>query len=147
MPNESNSDGGGDPEGKATEIRENITEMMALFFAQWGDAAKDLQRNSEERLARANDIVSALGGSIERITEISNTNSDIFRRSFDSLTDRITSIRADRDRLRDQLSESQQEVRRLTELSKGLSQIIIELSRTNTPSVSATIGDVTGGKG
>lgn len=127
-----------------------LSELMAAFFAQWGETSRKLQESSDERLDRANAIVLTLGRSLDRLTEIADKNADLAaaqgelnRRSLDAMNDRLVCIRNDRDSLRDRLSEAQDEIRRLTDLCAGLRLVIVDMSRGGHTSVSATIGDIT----
>ena len=89
-------------------INATITEMLNTFIAQWGDTTRRLQESSEDRLDRVNKMAEAL---------------------CDAVEERIASLKADRDRCRSLLEDSQREVSRLTDLAEAMQRLFEEVVR------------------
>lgn len=152
MPN--NDDEGDGPTGTINERR--FTEMMNTFMERWGDTSRKLQEASEDRLARVNEMAAALCLAVERTSHTADAQGDLCRLSLEAVTGRVMSIKADRDRTREQLTvcqrmlaESQMEVRRLTDIAESQQRTIDnamrELAR-NGGGNTTNIGDVSGHK-
>jgi hypothetical protein len=153
MPN--NDDDGDGPTGM-TANESKLTEMMNVFMERWGDASRKLQEASEDRLARVNEMAAALCLAVERTSHTADAQGDLCRLSLEAMTGRVMSIKADRDRTREQLTvcqrmlaESQMEVRRLTDIAESQQRTIDnamrELAR-NGGGNTTNIGDVSGHK-
>ena len=153
MPN--NDDEGDGPTGIIVNEK-RLTEMMNTFFAQWGDTSRKLQETSEDRLDRVNGMAAALCGAVENTAKTATVQGDLCRLSLEAMAERVMSIKADRDRIREQLAvcqsllaESQMEVRRLTDIAESQQRTIDnamrELAR-NGGGNTTNIGDVSGHK-
>lgn len=153
MPN--NDDDGDGPTGMTAD-ESKLTEMMNVFMERWGDASRKLQEASEDRLARVNEMAAALCLAVERTSHTADAQGDLCRLSLEAMTGRVMSIKADRDRTREQLTvcqrmlaESQMEVRRLTDIAESQQRTIDnamrELAR-NGGGNTTNIGDVSGHK-
>lgn len=104
MPN--NDDDGDGPTGM-TANESKLTEMMNVFMERWGDASRKLQEASEDRLARVNEMAAALCLAVERTSHTADAQGDLCRLSLEAMTGRVMSIKADRDRTREQLTVCQ----------------------------------------
>lgn len=134
MPN--NEEEGDGPKGAIDEKR--LAEMVNTFIERWGDTSRRLQEASEDRLERVNGMAAAL-----------------CRLSIEAMAERVISVKADRDRIREQLSacqrslaESQMEVRRLTDINESQQRTIDsamrELAHGRGGGNTTNIGDVSG---
>lgn len=122
--------------------------ILAENIKKWSAVTVEYQRRSDERLERASDMVHGLietsGAMMKAFEFVSKTKSaetDALRRCNEASQERIACLVRERNALRDQLSESQTEVRRLTELSDGLRKVLVSLVKP-TPGATVTIGDV-----
>lgn len=106
-----------------------VTEMLNTFIAQWGDTTRRLQESSEDRLDRVNKMAEALCDAVERTSQTASTHGDICRLTLAAAEERIASLRADRDRCRRLLEDSQREVIRLTDLTEAMQRLFEEVVR------------------
>lgn len=150
MPN--NDDDGGGPTGM-TAGESKLTEMMNTFMERWGDTSRRLQEASEDRLERVNGMAAALCRAVELTSHTAHAQGDLFRLSVEAMAERVISVKADRDRIREQLSacqrslaESQMEVRRLTDINESQQRTIDNAMRELARGGGNTtnIGDVSG---
>ena len=149
-----NEDEGDGPTG--TINGRQFTEMMNTFMERWGDTSRKLQEASEDRLGRVNEMAAALCRAVERTTHTADAQGDICRLSLEAMTDRAMSVKADRDRIREQLAvcqrmlaESQMEVRRLTDITESQQRTIDNAMREmarGRGGNTTNIGDVSGRK-
>lgn len=151
MPN--NEEEGDGPKGAIDEKR--LAEMVNTFIERWGDASRKLQEASEDRLARVNEMAAALCLAVERTSHTADAQGDLCRLSLEAANGRVMSIKADRDRTREQLTicqrmlaESQMEVRRLTDINESQQRTIDsamrELAHGRGGGNTTNIGDVSG---
>lgn len=154
MPNSNDKEDDGGPTGM-TANESKLTEMMNMFMERWGDASRKLQEASEDRLARVNEMAAALCLAVERTSHTADAQGDLCRLSLEAMTGRVMSIKADRDRTREQLTvcqrmlaESQMEVRRLTDINESQQRTIDsamrELAHGRGGGNTTNIGDVSG---
>lgn len=122
--------------------------LLAENIKKWSAVTVEYQRRSDERLERASEMVHGLietsGAMMKAFEFVSKTKSaetDALRRCNEASQERIACLVRERNALRDQLSESQTEVRRLTELSDGLRKVLVSVVKP-APGATVTIGDV-----
>lgn len=153
MPRNNNEDDGDGPKGTVSERQ--FTEMMNVFMERWGDTSRKLQEASEDRLERVNGMAAALCQAVERTTHTADAQGYICRLSLEAMTERVISVKADRDRIREQLTlcqnllaESQMEVRRLTDINESQQRTIDsamrEMTRARGGGNTTNIGDISG---
>lgn len=106
-----------------------VTEMLNTFIAQWGDTTRKLQESSEDRLDRVNRMAEALCDAVKRTSQTASAHGDICRLTLAAAEERIASLRADRDRCRMLLEDSQREVIRLTDLTEAMQRLFEEVVR------------------
>lgn len=106
-----------------------VTEMLNTFIAQWGDTTRRLLESSEDRLDRVNKMAEALCDAVERTSQTASAHGDICRLTLAVAEERIASLRADRDRCRRLLEDSQREVIRLTDLTEAMQRLFEEVVR------------------
>lgn len=153
MPNSNDKEDDGGPAGTVSEKR--LAEMIDTFMERWGDTSRKLQEASEDRLERVNGMAAALCRAVELTSHTADAQGDLCRLSIEAMAERVISVKADRDRIREQLSacqrslaESQMEVRRLTDINESQQRTIDsamrELAHGRGGGNTTNIGDVSG---
>lgn len=122
-----NEEDGDNPTGTISERQ--LTEIIGEFFAQLGASSQRLQESSEDRLDRVNKMTEALCDAVERTSQTASAHGDICRLSLAAAKERIASLKADRDRCRSLLEDSQREVTRLTDLTVAMQRLFEEVVR------------------
>lgn len=122
-----NEEDGDNPTGTISERQ--LTEIMGEFFTQLGASSQRLQESSEDRLDRVNKMAEALCDAVERTSQMASAHGGICRLSLAAAEERIASLKADRDRCRSLLEDSQREVSRLTDLAEAMQRLFEEVVR------------------
>lgn len=116
-------------EDEGDSFNATVTKMLNTFIAQWGDTTRRLQESSEDRLDRVNKMAEALCDAVERTSQMASAHGGICRLSLAAAEERIASLKADRDRCRSLLEDSQREVSRLTDLAEAMQRLFEEVVR------------------
>lgn len=116
-------------EDEGDSFNATVTKMLNTFIAQWGDTTRRLQESSEDRLDRVNKMAEALCDAVKRTSQTASAHGDICRLTLAAAEERIASLRADRDRCRMLLEDSQREVIHLTDLTEAMQRLFEEVVR------------------